>query len=212
MNLLPPNSSALERAFDTVELASLGAMPPAVADVWSPERCPAPLLSWLGWGLSIDIWDAAWTEAQKRTAIASAIEDQRRKGTRAALRRALDRIDPFIGITEWFQEPWALPPYTFRLDLPDLNTSTVDYNDDVVGVILRDITAIKPLRAHVFASFRIRALAQTGLVGAVIWCGLARVETDADLDTAQEPEWATYLQTEDGEPLLAETGAFLIAA
>jgi len=212
MNLLPPNSTPLERAFDALESEALGDMPVPVGDVWSPAACPAPLLPWLGWGLSIDIWDSDWSEAQKRAAIASAIADQRRKGTRAAVRRALDRIDPLIGITEWFQDPANLEPYTFRLDLPDRNTSAVEYDDETVGRLLRDIAVIKPLRAHVIASYRINAVAQVGLVSAVIWGGMTRLDLAADVETAADPVWETYLQTEDGEPLLAESGAFLIAA
>jgi len=212
MNLLPPNSTPLERAFDALELETLAAMPVPVGDLWSPVRCPAPLLPWLGWGLSIDIWDSDWTESQRRTAIASAIEDQRRKGTRAALRRALDRIDPLIGITEWFEDPANLEPYTFRLDLPDRNTSAIDYNEATISTLLRDIAAVKPLRAHVIASYRIRALGQVGLVSAVIWGAIGRIEMDADTAAAADPVWASYLQTENGEPLQNEDGEFLIAA
>lgn len=212
MSLLPPNSTPLERAFDALESQALGNMPVPVGDVWSPANCPAPLLPWLGWGLSIDIWDSSWSETQKRAAIASAIDDQRRKGTRAAVHRALDRIDPLIGITEWFEDPTNLEPYTFRLDLPDRNTSAVEYDGETVGRLLRDISVIKPLRAHVIASYRINAVAQVGLVSAVIWGGMTRLDLAADLETATDPVWETYLQTEDGEPLLAETGAFLIAA
>ena len=212
MNLLPPNSSQFERALDALEVDTLADMPVPVGDVWSPANCPAALLPWLGWGLSIDIWDSSWSDLQKRAAIASAIDDQRRKGTRAAVRRALDRIDPLIGITEWFQDPTNLEPYTFRLDLPDRNTSAIIYNDETVGRLLRDISVIKPLRAHVIASYRINALAQVGMVSAVIWGGFSRIDLAADVTTATDPVWATYLQTEDGEPLLSEAGAFLIAA
>lgn len=212
MNLLPPNSSQFERALDALEADTLSNLPVPVGDVWSPARCPAPLLPWLGWGLSIDIWDSDWSEVQKRTAIASAIDDQRRKGTRAALRRALDRIDPLIDITEWFEDPANLEPYTFRLDLPDRNTSEIDYNETTISIMLRDIAAVKPLRAHVIASYRIRALAQVGLVSAVLWGGIGRIECSADTAAAEDPVWATYLQTQDGEPLQDEDGAFLIAA
>lgn len=212
MNLLPPNSTPLERALDSLEVETLTAMPVPVGTVWSPAACPAELLPWLAWGLSIDIWDSGWTESQKRAAIATAIDDQRRKGTRAALRRALDRFDPLIGITEWFEDRVNLVPYTVRLDLPDRNTSDFIYNDDTVGRLLRDIAVIKPLRVHVIASYRINALAQVGLVTGVLWGGLTRVDLSADLDTATDPVWATYLQTEDGEPMMAETGPFLIAA
>lgn len=212
MNLLPPNSTPLERAFDTLEVEALADLPLPVGDVWSPARCPAPLLPWLGWGLSIDIWDSNWTEAEKRAAIASAIDDQRRKGTRAALRRALDRIDPLIDITEWFEDPANLEPYTFRLDLPDRNSSAIDYNETTISTLLRDVAAVKPLRAHVVASYRIYASAQIGLVGAVIWGAFGRIDCAADTEAATDPVWSTYLQTENGEPLQDEDGEFLIAA
>lgn len=212
MNLLPPNSSPFERAFGALAVDTLAGLPVPVGDVWSPANCPAALLPWLGWGLSIDIWDSAWSDPEKRAAIAMAIDDQRRKGTRAALRRALDRIDPLIDVTEWFEDPANLEPYTFRLDLPDRNTSTIDYNETTISVLLRDIAAVKPLRAHVIASYRIRALAQVGLVSAVIWGGIGRIACEADATAAEDPVWATYLQTQDGEPLQDEAGAFLIAA
>lgn len=212
MSLLPPNSSQLERAFDALETDALAGLPVPVGDIWSPETCPAALLPWLGWGLSIDIWNGGWTESQRRAAIASAIDDQRRKGTRAALRRALDRIDPLIDVTEWFEDPANLEPYTFRLDLPDRNTSAIDYDEETIAILLRDIEVVKPLRAHVIASYRIRALAQVGLVSAVIWGAIGRIECTADTSAATDPVWATYLQTEIGEPLLDEAGAFLIAA
>lgn len=212
MNLLPPNSSPFERAFDALEVDTLSTLPVAVGDVWSPTNCPAALLPWLGWGLSIDIWDSDWTDSQKRSAIADAIDDQRRKGTRAALRRALDRIDPLIDITEWFEDPANLEPYTFRLELPDRNTSTIVYNEETISVLLRDIAVVKPLRAHVIASYRINAFAQIGLVSAVIWGGIGRLECEADTEAAADPAWATYLQTEDGEPLQDSDGSFLIAA
>lgn len=212
MTLLPPNSSALERAFDAVESAALGDLPVPIGDIWSPERCPVDLLPWLGWGLSIDTWSTSWTEPERRTAIGTAIEDQRRKGTRAALRRALDRIDPLIGITEWFEDPANLAPYTFRLDLPDRNTSAITYDEATISILLRDIDVVKPLRAHVVASYRIYAQAQLGLVTAVIWGAIGRLECVASTAAASDPVWATYLQTEIGEPLQDEAGDFLIAA
>lgn len=212
MTLLPPNATAFERALDAVEADRLGALPVPIGDVWSPERCPAQLLPWLAWGVSIDIWDTAWPEQVKREAIASAIDDQRRKGTKLAVRRALDRIDPLIGVTEWFEDPANLEPFTFRLDLPDRNTSAIDYDSDTIDRLLTDIAAVKPLRAHVIASYRIYAQAQMGVVSGVTFGAFARVNAEADLTTAEDPVWQSYLQTDIGEPLQDETGAFLESA
>ena len=35
------------------------------------ENCPADVLPWLGWALSVDDWDQDWSEQQKRSAIAA---------------------------------------------------------------------------------------------------------------------------------------------
>jgi phage tail P2-like protein len=212
VTLLPPNATALERALDAVEADRLGTMPVAVGDVWSPARCPADLLPWLAWGVSIDIWDTTWPEQVRRDAIAGAIEEQRRKGTKLAVRKALDRIDPLIGLTEWFEDPANLEPFTFRLDLPDRNTSQVDYDSETIAQLLADISAVKPLRAHVLASYRIYAQAQLGIVSAITFGAFARIDADADLTAAADPVWQAYLQTEIGEPLLTESGDFLEAA
>ena len=212
MSLLPPNSTALERAFDAVTDASLDGLSVPVGDVWSPDRCPTDLLPFLAWGVSIDIWDTTWPEATKREAIAGAIDEQRRKGTRAALRKALDRIDPLIGMTEWFEDPTTLEPYTFRLDLPDRNTSTVVYDGPTIETLLRDVAAVKPLRAHVIASYSINAISQAGIVSAIQFGAVGRIVANADDVPAQDPVWASYLQDQDGQPLQDETGAFLEAA
>ena len=79
MSLLPPNATPFERALE--DAASIMAdVPVEIATLWNPATCPAQFLPWLGWGLSIDFWDAEWTEAEKRQAIAGTIEAQRRKG------------------------------------------------------------------------------------------------------------------------------------
>jgi phage tail P2-like protein len=212
MTLLPPNAFPMERAVEAVGASRLDGLTVPIGDVWSPDRCPSQLLPWLAWGVSIDIWDSAWPESVKRDAIAGAIGEQRRKGTKLAVRKALDRIDPMIGLTEWFEDPANLEPFTFRLELPDRNTSGVAYDDVTIARILTDIDAVKPLRAHVIASYRLYAQANLGIVSAIIFGSFGRIDAEADLTAAEDPAWLTYLQTEDGEPIQTPTGAFLETA
>lgn len=211
-DLLPPNASVLERAlvgaFDEV----LADVPIAIDRLWNPATCPVELLPWLAWGLSIDLWDADWSEPVKRAAIADAIAFQRRKGTKASLRTVLDRFDPLIGIVEWFEDRPNLDAYTFRLELPMAADSDVDYSPDLVARILRDIATVKPVRAHMLAVHRLKAEAQAWLVSAASVAGYERIDCDADITTALDPAWNNYLQTEDGEPILAEDGAYLEVA
>ena len=213
MTNLPPNSTALDRALEANEDAALDGLPLPLRDVWNPQTCPTLLLPWLAWGLSIDVWDTNWTEQVKRDAIANAIEAQRRKGTRATLREVLDRFDPLIEIVEWFEDRDVLDPHTFRLELPLATISDVEYDTALVTALLRDIGMVKPLRSHMLAVHRMRSQAYTGLLSAGNESGHVRLTTAADRESAGEPEWASYLQTENGEPIRMESGSeFVVAA
>ncbi|MDG2513203.1 phage tail protein I [Sphingobium yanoikuyae] len=208
--LLPPASTTLEKALEQVAIG-LTDIPTPVRDIWSPATCPIELLPWLAWGLSIDIWDSSWSEARKRAAVADAIAFQRRKGTPASLRTVLDRIDPLIELVEWFADRDTLDPYTFRLELPLRAQSNVVYDEGLVTSILRDIAQVKPVRAHMLAVFRVKADAEAWLLSAARVGGLARMDAAADVTSATQPEWATYLQTANGEPIVTATAAFMEA-
>lgn len=86
--LLPPNSTPVERGFEDAA-RRITALPVPVRDAWTPATCPAPLLPWLAWALSVDTWDTTWTEAQQRAVIAASVTVHRRKGTFAAVKAAL---------------------------------------------------------------------------------------------------------------------------
>lgn len=85
-SLLPSNSTPVERA---IESATDRPVPTPIRDLWNPERCPAAVLPWLAWALSVDDWDASWTEEVQRGVIAASVEIHRRKGTIWAMQRAL---------------------------------------------------------------------------------------------------------------------------
>ena len=88
-SLLPPNATPQERALDLAPAAHLGAIPRPISRLWNPQTCPAALLPWLAWALSVDEWDADWPEQIRRDVIAGSIGLHRVKGTLAALKRAL---------------------------------------------------------------------------------------------------------------------------
>ena len=72
-DLLPPNSTALERA-----LAEAGSPrdinPEVIRTLWSAEHCPPECLPYLAWSLSVDFWELATTDAQRRELIRGAIQ------------------------------------------------------------------------------------------------------------------------------------------
>ena len=101
MTLLPSNASMIERA---TEAATAPPVAVPLADLWNPVTCPAALLPWLAWALSVDDWDADWPEQVKRDVIAASVEIHRRKGPVWAMRRALDAA----GLGEaTIQEGWS---------------------------------------------------------------------------------------------------------
>lgn len=210
-DLLPPGSTVLERSLADAS-ARLSDVPVPIRSLWDPATCPATLLPFLAWGVSIDLWDAEWTEAEKRAAIASAIVDQRRKGTPASLRGVIDRFDPLIRLVEWFEDRETLLPHEFRLELPLAAETEIDHTEELVAALVRDITAVKPLRSHMLAVHRVVAQAGTYLAGAAKGAGYTGLDGACDLSTPGEPEWATYLQTEDGEPLRGGEGTYLETA
>lgn len=87
-DLLPPNSTAAERALAGVS-ARIDAIPVPIDTLWNADLCPAALLPWLAWTLSVDVWRDSWTDARKRTAIRNALPRHRTKGSIGAVRRAL---------------------------------------------------------------------------------------------------------------------------
>ncbi|TRD18396.1 phage tail protein I [Palleronia caenipelagi] len=86
--ILPPNHSPLEAALEGAVARTRPDLGP-VARLMHPDACPAPLLPWLAWALSVDIWDRDWPEATQRAAVAASLAIHRRKGTVASVRAAI---------------------------------------------------------------------------------------------------------------------------
>lgn len=111
-SLLPPNSTALELALEQLirEQFDFGM---DVSDVNSADKCPAKFLPWLAWGRSVDTWDNAWTDAQKRAVIKASFSIHKAKGTVGAVRTAVGALGYRTKISEWWQ--YNGTPYTFKV-------------------------------------------------------------------------------------------------
>jgi phage tail P2-like protein len=88
-SLLPQNRTGQEHAIEQTQAARIAGMDVPVDRLWNPSTCPAALLPWLAWALSVDEWDDAWPEETKRRVIADSVTVHRVKGTVGAVRRAL---------------------------------------------------------------------------------------------------------------------------
>ncbi len=142
--LLPPNTTALERAVAQA-CAALESIPVPIRDLWNPDRCPEAFLPLLAWQFSVDRWDQEWSPATKRAVIKSSYRLHRRKGTIYALRRAVEPLGYLIRVVEWWQTTPRGQRGTFTLDVGVLETGITD---EMYAELERLIDDAKPLSRH----------------------------------------------------------------
>lgn len=87
--LLPPNSTLSERAIETVIAERWLGIASPISTLWNADTCAEPLLPWMAWSFSVDVWDASWPEETKRTVIKQSLAVHRIKGTLRAVKDAL---------------------------------------------------------------------------------------------------------------------------
>lgn len=210
MTLLPPNATTLERALEA-GVARISDIEAPIDTLVDPARIAATWLPWLAWGLSVDAWDSAWSEATKRQAVAESIALHRMKGTRASVDLILSRIDGLARVIEWHEDRDRLPPHRFEIEIPLVTTlgaaGAARAQAAIVDDIITAVERVKPLREHLTV---VQALTLTGGVAVQGHARLTAYHRDAAaLSYDPSPAWDFYLQTELGEPIQAETGAIL---
>jgi phage tail P2-like protein len=213
VSLLPPNSTLLERALEQ-GVARLGEVPYPLDILWDPQRCPAEMLPWLAWGLSVDSWDAEWSEQTKRDAISSSIALHYVKGTPASVKTVLGRFDDLLELVEWHQATPRADPHTFEVRLPIAADGVKPGGRRATAAfaesIIREVSRLKPAREHFRLVQTLDVEGSIGIQGVARLAGAARTDMAANFDTS--PAWAAYLQTEDGEPLQDDFGTFVDTA
>jgi len=152
-HLLPPSATQFERRLAAIS-GRLSQLPVAIDSLWDPSRCRPELLPWLAWAVSVDLWfdnkdDPAGEASRRRELIRKSAFLHQHKGTRAAIRQALNAFaDANITLTEWWQQTPPGPPHTFNLDLL-VNGNLAGIAGAGLNEKLRQaIDAIKPVRSH----------------------------------------------------------------
>lgn len=150
-NLLPANATQLERAVDTV-IARIDDIPAPLADLWNPATCPADLLPWLAWAMSVEDWQPYWTDDIKRAVVRESIQVHRAKGTRAAVDRLLAAVGARAEIREWWQMDPPGQPHTFEIDVYTGQMPTGP-DEPLLGEVATKrmadlIESVKPARSH----------------------------------------------------------------
>lgn len=106
MTLLPAAAGDAERRLWDAAEARLAAIPADLPrDCWRAAAAPHDWLSVLAWALSVELWDAGWTDVQKRAALGASAALHAEKGTPAAFKRVLDEI----GAVYDYEEPESAP-------------------------------------------------------------------------------------------------------
>lgn len=210
-HLLPPSSTKLERSLVGALVPEISGIPTDIHRLWDPATCPIDLLPWLAWALSIDRWNPDWRDEEKRQAVALAIEVQRRKGTAMAVELVLASLDTLLTLTEWFEDPDRLDPYTFEVQLRLLDDGGIAggrrVSADFARQIVTEVTRAKPARAHLALVQSLDLAGIVGLVAAAQATNYRRLDLET-LSTAAI-DWSDMLQTEDGEPLVDDAGEMI---
>lgn len=145
--MLPPSATAQERALSEA-IARLSDVPLLVRESWNPATCPASLLPWLAWALSVDEWDTTWTEQEKRDVIEASLMIHRHKGTIGAVRRALTPLGYLIDVVEWWEMTPPGEPYTFGIVM---GTGSKPVTADLYDKAERIVLTYKNLRSHLLS-------------------------------------------------------------
>jgi len=145
-SLLPPVSTPLERALEVLAAGRVDGVGVPLRQLWSAQDCPAELLPWLAWGLSIDSWDSAWPEGVRRARVASAIGVQRIKGSKKSVADVVAAFGGHIAVREWFEADPPAIPHTFQLFLALGGFGAPDA--EFVDAVIAEVRRTKPARSH----------------------------------------------------------------
>lgn len=149
--ILPGNLSDLERDLD-VALSRIEQVEIPIAVLWDPWQCPAEVLPYLAWALSVDMWRTDWPERVKRRVVANSLAVHRIKGTRPAVELALQDLGVKADIIEWFEAVPKARRGTFELIAwanENLSAGEIGFlNQALYDQIRLAVTNAKNTRSH----------------------------------------------------------------
>lgn len=138
--LLPPSATQLEK---NLSQAMICDPPIHLRSLWDPKTCPFELLPYLAWQYSVDRWDKNWPEQTKRKVIAEAFEIHKLKGTKEAIRRAVEPFGYLINIIEWWQSNKTPGTFAIEIGISDKGITDESYQE-----LSRIIDDVKPISRH----------------------------------------------------------------
>lgn len=172
-HLLPPSATESERALSLTCAERCAPIIPAARALWDPQTCPAALLPWIAWALSVDVWDATWPEATKRAVVAASMAVHRRKGTVGAMRAAVGSSGAAFFVTEWWQTDPPGAVHTFSVGALFNQPEDLQPGDPILGTTPAEldttialIDSSKPVRSHYDLAIGAGLAARPGIAAA----------------------------------------------
>lgn len=136
-SLLPPTATALEKKLSQAMVCT---PPIPLRTLWNPDTCPFELLPYLAWQYSVDRWDEHWDEQIKRKVIKEAFEIHKLKGTKEAIRRAVEPFGFLINVIEWFNDNQT--PGTFALEIGVLDKGITEESYQDLSRVIDDVKPV----------------------------------------------------------------------
>lgn len=133
MSILPSTTSELERKLESLgERYDLGVV---IKSLWDSWNCPAELLIYLAWALSVDEWNEDWPEDVRRNVCATSLDIHRMKGTTKSMQDSVNALghDALIVYRKDIPE---IPKGKFRVRVKANNQEiTQSFYDEMLRVI-----------------------------------------------------------------------------
>lgn len=114
MNLLPPNTTQLEKKLTEASASALS-LNGDLSSLIRIDDAPSDFLSILAWQFSVDRWQDDWPDEVKRAQIKNSIKVHTYKGTNFALRQIVESFGYSLTVHEWWQETPMNEPGTFQI-------------------------------------------------------------------------------------------------
>ena len=150
-SLLPINASELLKDLENSSLkaTSLEALNRYVTN---PDLAPDNILPWLALAVSVDDWSDNWPKVIKREMIKNSISLHQIKGTKRAIKKALEIIGVAGEIVEWWELNPRMTPHSFNITAY-LNDNINEGADVIIGLdtqqkLINLIENVKPARSH----------------------------------------------------------------
>lgn len=141
-SLLPPNATKTEKALVTA-MARIEDIEVPISSIMDPWECPAALLPFMAWQMSVDYWSPDWPELIQRQVYAAALKVHRIKGTDGAIIDALASLNIQATIKSWAEYSGTRGTFRVEADLLDRGLSEAE-NSAIHAVILN----AKNTRSH----------------------------------------------------------------